>query len=129
MPTMLPRNHEIRAVWRQDPPEGQVWQCPRCEYSATHGCNAAYHAMQTDHGLPKLVYCRSEEQMPPPNLPGVRIGDAMQLMDDAHLALEIADAALKLARISGAHPTSLGLLQGLYDRARASIDARYPRPS
>ncbi len=120
--TPLPKNHEIRAVWRQDAEPGQVWRCQRCEYVSNVGCNAAYHALQTDHGLPELV--PGAPPAVPPRLPGVRVGDAMQLLDDVHLLLEIADAALVLARTSGAHPTSLTLLRGLYDRVKFGVDAR-----
>lgn len=120
----LPKNHEIRAVWRQDAGPGEAWQCPRCEYAATLGCNAAYHALQTDHGVPLLRPRPPERPLQPPVLPGVRVGDAMQLSDDVHLALEIARAALLLARASHAHPASLEPLQDLYDRLRRADDAR-----
>ena len=52
------------------------------------------------------------------------MGDAMRLMDDLHLAMEIADAALKLAEISGAHPTSLTLLRGLHNRLQTGVNER-----
>lgn len=119
----LPRDHEITAVWRRDAPPGQAWKCPDCDLRATLGCNAAYHAMQADHGVPVLVSHSPPKKSGP--LPGVRFGDAMQIMDDLRLAMSIAGVAIELARSARANPGVLGPLQDVYDQLREIVDGRH----
>lgn len=120
---LLPRNHEIVAVWRRDAPAGQAWKCPDCDLRSTRGSNAAHHAMQADHQLPVLVAHAPPKKAGP--LPGVRIGDAMQVMDDLRLAMAIAESSLLLAQVSGANPKSLLPLQLAYDRLRRLVNERH----
>lgn len=95
----LPSPQELRAVWRVDPADGMAWECPDCGEQWTLGCNAAHHAIKQDHGLPSLSKLRPP---PAPPLPGVRVGDAMQLRSDFQLALELAETAINVAVRAGA---------------------------
>lgn len=45
----------LSIVWKTDAPEGMCWQCPDCDSWAVIGGNAAFHAQQKNHGVPKLI--------------------------------------------------------------------------
>jgi hypothetical protein len=74
------------------------------------------------HGVPTL------EDLPtcvkPAPLPGVRVGDAMRLMDDLDIAMEIAGAAIRLAADAGARTESLDVLRTLYSKLQNTVGQR-----
>jgi len=50
----------VNHVWNTDAPDSMCWKCPDCDYRATLGGNAAYHATKEKHGVPKLVPMKVE---------------------------------------------------------------------
>lgn len=101
--TALPEPHELRAVWRHDASAGMAWTCPTCGLQATLGCNAAYHAMKTEHPLPKLMPIAprapvKRSDLVIPTTPQ-QIG---RVVDNLKLSLELLDLAIAVCEKSGA---------------------------
>lgn len=108
----MPSNADLIAVWGREVRRDQAWHCqhPDCDQVSLTGAEAAYHAMLSGHGLPKLG---ARPRPPDPPLPGVRIGDAMRLHDSCSLALEIAEAAIAVAARAHAPAAELNALSRL----------------